>query len=175
MAGEVIASGQNSIDALYASWMDTPENRLNLLSLFTAFDDSFHYDQLGPGFALDLGFADHHYTAMFGDPAVGSSARLLGVVYDDADADAFYSIGEGAAGVRVDVAEASLPGTIIATATTDAAGNYQFKLGDGSWIISFTDVATGKLVEKQVSTAGENVKVDALVGELQDPPPPGGW
>ncbi|VAX36640.1 hypothetical protein MNBD_PLANCTO03-103, partial [hydrothermal vent metagenome] len=130
VTGEVIAVGQNSIDALYASWMDTPENRINLLSLLTSFDDGFHYDQIGPGFATDLGFADDYYTAMFGDPGTGSVARLVGVVYDDADADEFYSIGEGTAGVRIDVAAASDPETIVGTFTTDEAGNYQIVLGD---------------------------------------------
>lgn len=174
VAGEVIAAGQNSIDALYASWMDTAENRINLLSLLTSFDASFHYDQIGPGFGIDLGFADDHYTALFGDPGSGSTSRLVGVVYDDADADAFYSIGEGAAGVRVDVASSSNPDKVAATFTTDEAGNYQIVLGDGSWIVTFTEVATGKLVTKQVTTSGENVKVDAVVDELETPPDDGG-
>ena len=88
VAGEVIAAGQNSIDAVYESWMYTPENRVNLLSLLTTFDESFQYDQIGPGFGIDLGFAENQYTVLFGDPGPGSIARLVGVVYDDADGDA---------------------------------------------------------------------------------------
>lgn len=173
VAGEDIGAGMPNVDRLYESWMSTVENRMNILSLLTSFTSSFHYDQLGPGFATDVR-DDEYYTLMLGDPGAGSTARLVGVVYDDADADEFYTIGEGASGVRVDVADAGAPDTVVATFTTDDAGNYQILLGDGSWIVTFTDVATGDLVEKQVTTAGQNVKLDALVSELAPPANDGG-
>ena len=174
VAGETIGLGHNSIDALYEAWMYTPENRANLLSLITSFDEGFHYDQIGPGFANDLGFADDHFAALFGDPGAGSSARLLGVVYDDIDSDDFYSIGEGLGGVTIEVAEAANPDAVVATFTTDDAGNYQIKLGDGSWIITFTNLATGWGVVRTVVTSGENAKLDARAGEFQAPDDGGG-
>ncbi|MDQ7012439.1 MAG: CAP domain-containing protein [Planctomycetota bacterium] len=170
VAGESIGAAHNSVDALYEAWMYTPENRINILSLFTSFDESFHYDQLGVGFALDNPSAEDHYTVLFGDPGTGSTARLLGVVYTDTDQDEFYTSGEGLGNVRIDVADAGAPETVVATFTTDALGNYQIELGDGSWIVTFTDTATGLLVEKSVTTAGENVKVDTTADELHDPP-----
>ena len=174
VAGEVIASGQPAIDSLYEFWMDSVPNRINLLSLITSFDGSFHYDQLGPGFATEIPDAEPHYTAMLGDPGVGTTAWLLGVVYDDADSDAFYSIGEGAGGIRIEVAEAASPEITVATFTTDDAGNYQMELGDGSWIVTFIQVSTGELVEKAVTTDGQNVKLDALISEFEPPVGDGG-
>ncbi len=170
VVGESIGTAQNSIDAIYEAWMYTRENRINILSLFTAFDESFHYDQIGPGFGVDPESGEIFYTVLFGDPGPGSTARLLGVVYDDSDGDGFYSIGEGAGGVRIDVAAAGDPETVVGTFTTDEVGNYQLELGDGSWIVTFTDTSTGLLVEKSITTAGENVKLDTTTDELDDPP-----
>ena len=174
VAGESIAAGQPGVDQAYESWMFTPENRVNILSLFPSFTDSFHYDQIGPGFATNIPNADNHYTAMFGDPGSGSTARLLGVVYDDTDSNAFYSIGEGAAGIQINVAAQSDPSTIVSTFTTDDAGNYQIVLGTGDWIVTFTDSATGNLVQKQVSTTTVNVKLDTTLDELLPPSGDGG-
>ncbi len=173
-AGESIASGQANMDELYYDWMDSLANRINILSLFAEFTSGFHYDEIGPGFATGDPDLDDHYTAMFGDPGPGSTARLLGVVYDDLDGDAFYSIGEGAGNVRIDVAAAGAPDVVVATFTTDAAGNYQLDLGDGSWLVTFTDLATGDVVEKSAVTAGENVKLDAILSEFAPPSGDGG-
>lgn len=174
VAGEAIGSAHNSLDALYEAWMDTPENRVNILSLFTSFTDSFHYDQLGLGFATDQVGAEDHFTAMFGDPGTGSTARLLGVVYTDSDNNDFYSVGEGLGNVRIDVATSGAPDVVVATYTTDAAGNYQIELGDGSWIVTFTELDTERLIAKAVTTDGENVKLDTTRDQLQEPEPDDG-
>lgn len=173
VAGEAIASAHNSVDALYEAWMDTPENRVSILSLFTAFNDSFHYDHIGPGFVLNHATAEDHFTAMFGDPGAGSTANLLGVVYADNDNDDFYSIGEGLANIRIEVASANNPDTTSYTFTTDQAGNYQLDVGPGSWIVTFTDIDTGWFVDKAVTVGQENVKLDASPDEFQAPPDDG--
>ncbi|HZW11186.1 MAG TPA: CAP domain-containing protein, partial [Phycisphaerales bacterium] len=169
VAGESIAAGQPAVERAYETWMASVANRLNILSLFADFDAGFHYDQFGAGYTTEGEPQDPHYTALFGDPGAGSTAWLLGVVYADSDGDEFYSVGEGAGGVRIDVAAAGDPATIVATYTTDEAGNYQLRLGDGSWVVTFTDIGTGNLVIKQVATGGQNVKLDALLAEF-DPP-----
>lgn len=170
VAGETIGAGHSNAERAYEAWMATIENRVTLLSIFTDFNESFHYDHIGPGFAADDVDDDDHYTALFGDPGAGSTSWLLGVVFDDQDGNSFYGVGEGAGGVRIEVASDADPESVVATYTTDDAGNYQIELGAGSWIVSFVEIETGASVQKTVSTGSENVKLDTLLAELEPPP-----
>lgn len=167
-AGENIAAGHATVDLAHRAWMESVGHRKNILSLHSSFDNTFHYDEFGPGMAFNAGGAyNHYYTQVFGNQGGTPARYLLGVVFDDASGDDFYSIGEGATGVRIDVALESAPSTVVATYTTDAAGNYQIALPSGSYIVTFTRIADGKTVAKQATIGDKNVKVDAMVEELQ--------
>lgn len=169
-AGENIAGGYSTIDAVHLAWLQSVGHRKNILSLHSNFDSSFHYDEFGPGFALDAGGAyGNYYTEMFGYQGPNPVRYILGVVYNDADSDDFYSIGEGAGGVRIDVALQSAPGTVVGTYTTDGAGNYQIALGNGAYNVTFTRISDGYSVTKTATVAGVNVKVDAVTAELGSP------
>ncbi len=178
-AGENIGINYTGIDALYRGWMSSASERKNILSLHTSFDSTFYYDRIGPGFALGRTGAAYSnaYTTDFG--ATTNSARtawLTGVAYADRDADAFYSIGEGLGGVRVDVfAGAAVAGSPVASFTTDDAGNYQLPLGAGTYSVRFTQTSTDKAATRQVTVGAFNAKQDVKQWELTAPvpaPPP---
>jgi hypothetical protein len=173
-AGENIAAGYENIAAAHRAWLLSVGHRRNVLSLWTSFTSSFHYDQFGPGMAMNAGGAyGNYYTQLFGVlPTSAVKTFLLGVVYRDTSNDDFYTAGEGAGGVRIDAALASSPGTTVATYTTDGAGNYQMALAPGSYLVTFTDLATGTTQTKTATIGGENVKVDADPRDFRAPPPP---
>ncbi len=175
-AGENIGAGYATIDALYSNWLATPDERRNALSLYTSFDSTFHYDHLGPGFALNVTGALYpsYYTADFGNPSTQTRAPwLLGVVFSDTSGDNFYSTGEGAASIRVDAFPGSTTtGTPAATYTTDAAGNYQLPLTNGSYSVVFTRTSDNFRVVKAATISGQNVRLTTTSAELRAPPPP---
>ncbi len=178
-AGENIAVGWNTIDDAHKAWLDSVGPRKNVLSLWSTFTETFHYDEFGAGFffpGAGGGFEFRtYYTQVFG--ASGFSARtwLLGVVYHDANGNSFYNVGEGYGGVRIDVSPKGDPNTVVGTYTTDAAGNYQIQLPGGEYRVTFTDTSTGKIKTSDVTiVAGTNVKLDAKRSELTDDAPPPG-
>ncbi len=175
-AGENIGAGYSTVDALYRSWMATPSERRNILSLYTNFDSTYHYDDLGVGLALNVPGAlySSYYTADFGNPTPSTRAtQLSGVVFTDSSGDNFYTIGEGLAGIRIDAFTGTNTAvTPAGTYTTDAAGNYQFALPNGSYTVVFTRPTDNFRVVKTVTISGSNAKLDAKASELAPPPPP---
>lgn len=171
-AGENIAGGYTTIDAAHRGWMQSVGHRKNVLSLHSNFDASFHYDEFGPGFALSAGGAyNHYYTEMFGYQGASPAIYLLGVVFNDADNNDFYGIGEGLAGVRIDVALQSAPSTVVGTYTTDAAGNYQIALSAGAYNVTFTRLSDGYRVSRTATIGSQNVKLDAKAAQFVNPNP----
>ncbi|CUH82626.1 CAP domain-containing protein [Tropicibacter naphthalenivorans] len=83
--------------------------------------------------------------------------KLLGVVIDDADGDAFYDVGEGLGGVTVQAVGSA--GTF--TTTSWAAGGYQMALPDGVYTVTFSGGALLGEVTQSVTISGENAKLDA--------------
>src|SRR6185369_15988512 len=78
-----------------------------------------------------------------------------------------------AAGIRVDVfAGSTTTGSPVATYTTDAAGNYQFPLANGSYTVLFTRLSDSARVTKSAVISGVNVRLATKTSELQAPPPP---
>lgn len=172
-AGENIAAGYADVDAAHLAWMQSVGHRKNVLSLHSTFDSSFHYDEFGPGLALGAGGTyNNYYTQNFGYQGPNPAFYLLGVVFNDADNNDFYGIGEGASGIRIDVALQSAPSTVVGTYTTDAAGNYQIALGAGSYRVTFTRLSDNAKVVKNATIAGQNVRVAAETGELVLPSAP---
>ncbi|HZW11148.1 MAG TPA: CAP domain-containing protein [Phycisphaerales bacterium] len=169
--GENIAAGYDTVDEAHVAWLESVGHRRNVLSLWTTFRESFHYDEIGVGFYFPgSGVSDYHtyYTQVFGYSGSPQRTYLLGVVYDDDDSDDFYSVGEGRAGVRVTVTSAD-NGTFIGSYLTDEAGNYQVEVPGGDYVITFVDVETGLGRQETVSVEyNTNLKVDSTGDELTD-------
>lgn len=175
-AGENIGGGFGTIDELYRDWMLSPEQRRNVLSINIWFDATFHYDEFGPGFAIGVSGAaySNYYVGDFGNPATSARGQsLVGVVFADGNGNQFYDISEGRGGIRVDVfSGSSTTGSPVATQTTSDAGNYQIRLGSGSYTVVYTDIATGNFVAKPITIGAQNIKMDARLSEFAPPPPP---
>jgi|GEM_PF-1638548 len=172
-AGENIAAGYASVDLAHRGWMASLGHRKNVLSLHSSFDSTFHYDEFGAGIALNTsGTYGNYYTENFGYPGATHVQYVLGVAFNDTDNNDFYGIGEGASGIRIDVALQSSPGTVVGTYTTDAAGNYQIPIGDGAYTVTFTRIGDGFTYSRTATLNGQNVKVDVQSSELVDPTPP---
>lgn len=93
----------------------------------------------------------------FGRP-VGDVARVLGVVYDDLDADDFYSgAAEAAAGVDLRQGGASV-------GTTAEGGGYALALGAGAQHLVFSGGGLDHDVHVIATLASANVKVDLVNG-----------
>ncbi|TVQ61657.1 MAG: hypothetical protein EA378_07880 [Phycisphaerales bacterium] len=168
VAGENIAAGQESVAAVHRAWLESVGHRKNVLSLHETFTDAFYYHEFGAGFAFtDIAPYYDFYTQLFGYDGPNPARYVLGVVYDDLDGDGFYTIGEGAAEVRVRVIDAGDPNNVVGTYTTDAAGNYQIAVPDGVYRVLFTDLTTGDQTERTITVDGENVKVDALLEQFE--------
>lgn len=87
----------------------------------------------------------------YGNPAV------LGVVYDDLNADGFYNAGEGLVGVTVELS--GLAGTF--TTTSLSAGGYQTKVPSGTYTATASGgTLGGEIRQFDVMVGGSNVKVD---------------
>jgi MYXO-CTERM domain-containing protein len=93
----------------------------------------------------------------------------VGVVFDDADADAFYDPGEGRGTVRIRI------GGHVWQAITSPSGGYAFPIAgapthiDG-YVQVFADsgIFGATLVEKRFYPTGNNVKLDFLAEDLVD-------
>ncbi|MDX9910426.1 MAG: CAP domain-containing protein [Phycisphaerales bacterium] len=167
-AGENIAAGYDSIEDVHRAWLESIGHRKNVFSLHDNFNDTFHYDEFGAGFAFtNIGPYFDFHTELFGYQGSSPKLYILGVVIDDFDHDSFYDVGEAYAQVRIDVALASDPASILGTYTTDGAGNYQIVApGAGTYLVTFTDLRTGLGTQREVAVSDVNVKVDAFRAEL---------
>ena len=88
-------------------------------------------------------------------------AQFVGVAYDDNDADAFYSMGEGMGGVVVTVTP--LGGGSSST-VAHSAGGYQIEGVIGINNLTFTGGGLSGSTSVDVVFSGDNVKVDLVDG-----------
>jgi uncharacterized protein YkwD len=88
--------------------------------------------------------------------------QLLGVVFDDADGDAFYDAGEGLAGVTVTAV--GTPGTFQTTSWS--SGGYQFVLPEGSYTVTFNGGGLSGEFSTKVAMAASNVQLDAEASQF---------
>ncbi len=126
-----------------------------------------NYSEVGIGEAQGAfttsGGATYPYTSMIAQNfADGGRTFLTGVVIDDADGDDFYDPGEGQGGVTVTAV--SLAGSYVTT--TWSAGGYSLELPDGLYDVSFSGGPLSSPIAQEVEIAGENVKLDAVLGEI---------
>jgi len=166
VAGENIAAGYDDVELVHIAWLESLGHRRNVLSLYDTFDESFHYDEFGPGAAhTAIGPFFDYFTEVFGVPTTPLTS-ILGVVYNDADSNNFYTIGEGMTNVRIDVALASAPDVVVGTYTTDPAGNYQIAVGAGEYTVTFTNLLNGTQRVASATVGAYNVKVDAQASQF---------
>ncbi len=172
-AGENIAAGYTSIDAAHKAWLISLGHRLNVFSLHETFDDNFKYTEFGFGvFIPPKGSSAEYisyYSQEYGYQGLNPSLYVLGVVYDDRDADSFYTMGEGMGNVRVEVRSKLAGEPIVASYTTDVVGNYQIAVEPGEYNLVFVDLATGLTKTQSLTVSNQNIKVDAKSSELITP------
>ena len=86
---------------------------------------------------------------------------LLGVVYDDLNANSFYNAGEGLGSVSIQVTGANGFNRTLSSMT---AGGYQTFLSTGTYEVTFSGGGLASPVTKSVTVGTANVKVDVVSG-----------
>lgn len=122
------------------------------------------YTEIGVGAVEETSSAtsvgDWVVTQNFGN-RFAYEAQLLGVVFDDGDADAFYDIGEGLGDVLV-----TAQGTAGSFETwTWEAGGFQMEVPDGRYFVTFSGGGLGGRIVREVTVEGQNVKLDGMAGQ----------
>lgn len=167
VVGENIAAGYTNVDDAHFSWLESIGHRRNVLSLYDVFDSDYHYDEIGIGFVYtDFEPYFNYFAQSFGYDGPNPDTYILGVVFGDTDADNFYSIGEGAGQILIDVSPVGDPTNLIGSYTTHAGGNYQIVAAPGTYTVRFTDLLTGGQYSTQVTVGDENVKSDAQLNQF---------
>ena len=139
---------QQAKDLFVDSYSGTRGHRLNIL------DDNFQQVGVGEVTGAYQGETRSLITEDFGRPSTAGQF-LTGIAYNDKDGDAFYSVGEGQAGVSVT--------TSAGTAVTATAGNYSSAIGAGTQDITFS----GGFLPSHLSViativAGRNALIDVV-------------
>lgn len=107
-------------------------------------------------------------TQDFGARYNQGNAYLLGVVFNDGNSNKAYNAGEGLGGVNVSISGTA--GTF--STTTMSAGGYQLQVPAGSYTVTFSGGGLSSPISKSITVGSANVKVDAIVGQNGNPPPP---
>lgn len=187
-AGENIAAGYENTEIAHIAWLVSAGHRANVLSMYSFFTETYHYNEIGLAVALpgEVGPSDapfqSYYTQKFGIPT-NSKPYITGVAFRDMDGDQFYTPGEGVAGIRIIVAPANQPGNIISAYTTDSVGYYAIALpGGGNYSVTILNTSTGAYLNRTVTVdANYNLKLDINPDDLGAYQPgdsggiPGGW
>jgi hypothetical protein len=165
-----IGAGENiyaySEDALFghiafnADWgVPSLDHRANIMN-FESTSSIPMYREVGVSCVATTatGYGPMVITQDFGEPADATVAYVLGVVYNDANANGSYDQGEGLAGVTV------MPNGGSYYAVTATAGGFVIPLpasGSGTMTITASGGGLGAARVKTINwTAGTNVKVD---------------
>lgn len=163
-AGEYVP--QKIIEDMHTGWMNSSGHRANILN--------GSYTMLGVGDAIGgHPSSPSHSTSYATQNFAGTTKNYVtGVVYNDADKDKFYDMGEGLGSAKVTIVDSS--GKTVTTKTTDPGGGYSIALANGSYKAKFTGDGIKGTIEKSFSISGKNVKVDVKDGSAGDgtPNPP---
>jgi len=105
-------------------------------------------------------------TQDFGGVNAVANPFILGVAYQDGDGDRFYDIGEGLAGVSVNVL--GINGTSGSFNTTSmTAGGWQLAVPAGTYQVTFSGGGIAvPVVRSNVVVGDDNVKVDSTFAEI---------
>lgn len=167
ISGEYVP--QKIIEDMHEGWMNSSGHRANILSA--------NYSVLGVGDAIGghPNSPDHSTSYATQNFAGTEKNYVTGVVFDDADSDKSYDLGEGLGSVTVTIVNSS--GATVASRATDPGGGYSIALADGSYTAKFTGSGIDGTIEKTVSISGKNVKLDVKDGSegggSTTPPPVG--
>ena len=94
-------------------------------------------------------------------------AFLLGVVYDDADNDRFYDVGEGLGQAFLCIERIDGAQTESVTISSWDSGGYQIFLLNGSYRVSVSGEGFSNTITKNITISdGTNVKLDFTTGEV---------
>jgi hypothetical protein len=117
-------------------------------------DDRFQEVGVGASTGVMDGATRSIITEDFGKPSSGGQF-LTGIAYNDADKDAFYSIGEGRSGITVT--------TTAGTVVSGSAGQFSKAISAGTQTVTFSggDLAAPVSVSATV-TAGRNALIDLV-------------
>jgi uncharacterized protein YkwD len=159
--GESIAAGfTTSAEALQALIVDQgiPDlgHRIHLLAMSSLFQAQ---NQVGVGIASGSGSYGTYYTIDTAQSAGDSNVFLTGVVYNDANGNHQYGVGEGLGGVTVTASNG-------ATTTTFGSGGYSLGLAPGTYTVTFSGGELSSAVTRTVNIGNKNVEVD-----VTNPPP----
>ncbi len=99
-------------------------------------------------------------TQDFGNRFSYGNPNLLGVVFNDANANGYYDQGEGLSGVTLTITGTSGP----VTASTTAFGGYQIALAAGSYTVVATGGGLNAPVSRNVTIASSNVRANFING-----------
>ncbi|KAF0095320.1 MAG: hypothetical protein E1N59_815 [Puniceicoccaceae bacterium 5H] len=100
-------------------------------------------------------------TQDFGMPR-NSQSLLTGVVYEDANANGFYDLGEGVGGARIEASN----GAYYTTSADSGAYTLPLSTTDGAHTILFTPASGSSSQQTVTVTNSENVKLDWEVGSV---------
>ncbi|MCF8068359.1 MAG: carboxypeptidase regulatory-like domain-containing protein [Desulfobacterales bacterium] len=122
------------------------------------------YKEVGVGISkgydsVYLNDDNYKMTCDFGTSFYDSKLTLLGVVYDDQNADSFYTAGEGIGNIEIKILETG------ETVTTGYAGGYDIHLLPGDYTIQ-ASLPGGQAVRRQISIGNKNIKEDFIISEF---------
>jgi uncharacterized protein YkwD len=160
--GESIAAGfTTSASALQALITDqgVPDlgHRIQLLAMSSLYQAQ---NQVGIGIVSGSGTYGTYYTIDTAQAAGDSNSFLTGVVFNDANGNGQYAVGEGLGGVTVTASNG-------AWTTTFASGGYSLELAPGTYSVTFSGGGLSSAVTRSVTIGYENVEAD-----VTNPPPP---
>ena len=159
-AGENMAAGTDMSSTALEDFMmvdsGTPgrPHRVNLLDIFPYPPPA--YQEVGVGYyegSTSNNYGNAFITEDFGT-SVNGGPFLLGVVYDDANGNNFYDIGEGIQGITV------TPSTGSYYAVSSSSGGYAFPIGTSGTV---TVTASGNgfgPITKTITLTGFNIELD---------------
>ena len=160
--GESIAAGFSSpASALQGLIVDNgvPDlgHRIQLLAMSSLFQDQ---NQVGIGIVSGSGTYGTYYTIDTAHADGDSNSFVTGVVFNDANGNGQYAVGEGLGGVTVTASNGE------STTTTFGSGGYSLELAPGSYNVTFSGGGLSSAVTRSVTIGRENVEVD-----VTNPPP----
>ncbi len=165
--GESIAAGfPSSADALQGLIVDkgVPDlgHRLMLLAQNSLFQS---LNQVGVGIVNGSGPYGSYYTIDAANAANDNNSFLTGVVFNDANGNGRYDVGEGLGGVTVTANNG-------ASTTTFGSGGYSLELGPGTYTVTFNGSGLAAPVVRTVTVGKQNVEVDVTNPPAGTPAPP---
>jgi uncharacterized protein YkwD len=151
---------------LNADWgVPALDHRQNIMNFGPGFPT---YKQVGISYVPTnlTGFGPYVITEDFCVPADENAAFLVGVVYNDANGNGTYDMGEGLGGVTITTSNGAY------YTTTSASGGYVLPLPSGSGTLTIT-ASGGRLGAPRVKTItygdATNVKVDFTTAQAAGP------